>query len=57
MKRQYTNTERTHGLSVLAQTNGNLQKTSLLTGYPWKTIAYWAEQIGVRDVVVSPQEH
>jgi transposase-like protein len=54
MKRDYTNAERAFALETLANTNGNLAATARLTGFPRKTIAYWANQTGVRGLVVAP---
>lgn len=53
MKREYTTAEKAHALEVLAQTGGNLLKASRLTGYPRKSIAYWANQTGVRGSALT----
>lgn len=56
MRRDYTNSDRAYAIRVLTNSGGNAAEAARQTGFPRRTIVYWATQTGVRGMVVSTDQ-
>lgn len=48
---KYTASQQSEGLRVLGECKGNLSEAARRTGYPRKTIEFWARKVGARGLV------